>query len=278
MSDQPAPKTSAELRALKDQFAAEAAKKAAEISKQIEAAETAERLQKLEADFKRFTPGDDKAILKGHDFEFLINRTRDMGAGGGSAIAGTFSAVRDIFMTVRTLEDKDMTVSAKLWGEKLGSVREIDLVETSQIASVSKGTKSDEKDFSKAAQELVLGNMKETSDRKKHYVIVCDGNVASNVDHLAPIIEAATKINPRITIDFVVCNTAAGNIEGLLNKWSEVSSVQKPNLVRVASAKEVAGTIMNVVKARIAGEVYTAQELAPLTTQPAGPAKPTPSV
>ncbi len=254
-SQQPEPKTSVEkLRTIRQEFAASANKHLAELDSQIVEAEKLERQQRLDADFKLFMPGDDKAVLQNRDFTFLINNTKGATKGEhgpGTLIGATVAAAHKVHATVVGVDG--VTVTAKFWGDKY--LMPVHLEKGPNAYDVHP---AEAKDFLTAAKQLLSDNTPDNlSDRQKHYIIVCDGAITGDPAAAASILEAAAKFNPKATFDFVVCSgTATGGIDDLVKKWSEIASGQKPNLVKVAAPAEINGAVMGIIRARLSGTAY----------------------
>lgn len=258
---QPVPQTPSEkLRAARAAFALSAAKGLADLDGAIADAERLERQQRLDAALREFMPGEDKAVLKGHDFDFLLNNTKSMGHGPASPLGVAVAAAHKIYSTVAGTEG--ISVAAHFWGGKVGALMEMRL---NKGPGAYDTTPAEAKDLFSAAKELLAVS---ASDSQKHYIIVCDGDIAGNIDHTGAVLEAAARINPKATFDFIVCSTTeTTGVDTLVQRWSKVAAT-KLNLVKVGTAEEITGAVMNVAKARLSGTAYKAP--APAVKAPAG--------
>ena len=151
---------------------------------------------------------------------------------------------------------KDATIAGRFWGGKVTRAMDLDIRFGAKGYNAEVATL---RDFLPAAKEILNSNTPDTlTGTQKNYIIICDGSIVGDVAHSAAVLEAAAKFNPKATFDFVVCNAAETNIDALVKKWSETASGQKPNLIKVGAPKDITGAVLNALKARIAGEVYTA--------------------
>jgi hypothetical protein len=251
MSDSPQPEsktTLQQLRSMRQEFADNAKKSLADMDKMIADAEKAEAQQRLAADFSLFLPGDDKAVLKGHDFAFLINNTK--GARGPESIIGaTIGAAHKVKSTVVGVDG--VSVDAKFWGDKY--VTQVHLDKGPNAYDVHP---AEAKDILPVLKALLLDNAPDqASDAQKHYIIVCDGAITSDASAAGAILAAAAKFNPKATFDFVVCSSATETaIDALVQKSGDANA----NLVKVAAPAEINAAVMNIIKSRLSGTAYDA--------------------
>lgn len=243
MSDQPS-KSSKELTALRDEFAASAKKTLAGFDKMIWEAQVAEALQEKNAVLAQFVPGSDTAALAGHDVVFLINKSKGMGGGMESALGVAVDTMYQVSYATKSIEG--FTLAAKLWGGA-GGTNGIFLGSYDIVKKAGDATDADSKDFLPVAKEILAANTPDkVSDRQTHYIVICDGNISGSLELSSSILGAVAGFNPKATFDFVVCGAEGGNVDKLT--WA---AAQGPRLTRAGGYAELPAVIMNVLKARL---------------------------
>ena len=259
----------AELRNVREQFVktqAAAQQQLSDIDKQIAEAARVEADAQREAALKQIIPGNDKAVLKGHDILFMINNTKEAGRGPDSLLGAAVAAAYKAHSLVVSAGVDDASVAAKFWGGAATSILKLN----SKFGDKAyDGTPASARNFLAVAKEIMATNTPDqVTDRQKNYIIICDGAIAGDVAHSSAILESAAKFNPKATFDFVVCNAAATSIDALVQNWGVTASGQKPNLVKVGTPAEVTGAVLNIIKARLAGSVHTQPTPAAKTSPP----------
>ncbi len=225
-----------------------------ELNNQISAAEHREYMEKCDAELRQLVPGDNNTILNKHKFIFLINNSSE----GGGHEFGSFlrSAVGAAWTTANRLGYANVdrkTVSATFWGI-YGDLR---LDPRFEGKDYSVEGKPNHRFLAPAKKILDTCTPDNLEGKKQNYVIICEGAVEDNIDHSVAVLQAAARLNPEATFDFIVCNASETAMDKLVRKFSETEDGMNANLVKVAKPSEIAPAVMASLKARMEGSVYT---------------------
>lgn len=255
------PSSLEELRELRSYFAAEAAKasqKLHDVDQLIAEAEKAQQAAAREAAVKAYLPGDDKAVLNGHDFVFLVNNTKDAGHGPESLLGASVAPAYNFRSTLASAGLSSTTVKTLFWGGKtVGNSMDLDSKFGAAAYSTS-GTVS-HKILPLAKHILNASVPDKKTERPVHYVIMSDGTLDDDVATTASILDAASRMNPNATFDFIVCNArGATAVERLVNTWNDLGGAKKANAVRVYTPTQLDEAVKGVIKARLGGAVPAA--------------------
>jgi len=255
-----APQSLPDLRKLREEFVkaqADTLKKLEEVDKQISVIERAQAEERRKAAVGQIVPNGDEAALGNREITFLINNTKEGGHGPESQLGEAVIAAYRIYSLAKEAKAKDVSVGVTFWGGRFTDGMKLD----TQFGSKAYNTNGASKnwDFLPAAKKVLQDNTPDAlTDKAKNYVVIGDGSVSGGIDNAVAILEAAAKFNPKATFDFVVVNAKDTEMDKLVNKWSEMASGQKPNIVKVGTPKEISGVVLKIIKARVSGDVYAA--------------------
>ncbi len=225
-----------------------------ELNNQISAAEHREHQEKCDAQLRELVPGDDNTILNKHKFIFLINNSSE----GGGHEEGSFlrSAVGAAWTTANRLGYANVdrkTVSATFWGV-YGDLR---LDPRFDGRDYSDEGKPNHKFLTPAKKILDTCTPDSVDGKKQNYIVLCEGAVEDNIDHSVAVLQAAARLNPKATFDFIVCNAAETAMDKLVQKFTATEDGKNANLIKVAKPEEIAPAVMAALKARMEDKVYT---------------------
>ncbi len=245
MTDQ----SSRELRQLRDEFQAQAKNALTEIDQRLQAAEKAEAEAATKALIARFTATGNLDALEGHEFIFLISNAKSMGHGPDSFLAAALDTLYDF----KTLAGKDADISALFWGYK-GRPDGIYLGRREDLQSkYLNPAKADSKEFLPVAKHILSENTPDKqSGKKRHYIIIGDGNCTDNLEHSTAILAAVALLNPSATLDFINCGNTAGNLK---------NAMPSAAVTKAMTHDEAIAAIMTAVKNRVTPDPFPDAEL-----------------
>jgi hypothetical protein len=243
------------LRSAREPFAqaAKAAEKAlADYDTMLAQAERAEAKKQQDAALRTILPGDDASLLKGRDIQFLLLYTKDGGKGLGSLTGAEVTAAYKVDALVKTSGVNDVTVAARFFGSK-GDAYLIPVKLDSKFGpGAFNPPMTTERDLLPATNAIL------TEGKPSTYIIVSDGEFSNKVEDIAVRLKAAADINTASTFDFVVCSKAEKTKTAeLVQQLQELGLGQRVNLVQVAVSSDLTAVAKEVIKARLAGTVYT---------------------
>ncbi len=257
-NDEPKP-LSAELKALRAEFAevAERSKKAlSQLDTAIFKAEMSELKDANNKVLDEFTLPGNRSSIAGHDVVILINKSKDMGEGYNSPIGAAIAAAGKMSAAA---SGNDGIVSAALYDT--GTANHLRLNDSDRTDKARAKTEKNDKNLFGVVREIMIAN---TSDkpaaRTKHYVIVSDGNATDNLEATAQLIETTLRHNPKVTFDFINIGTNAGNIPTLAGLVNAAAPALAPAVHHAEKADDIWGVLTAVVKARLAQTQAAPQE------------------
>lgn len=193
----------------------------------------------------------DNDSLNGREVIFLVNRSAEMGAGYQSFFGQAATAASTLNSAARGVVD--VPVSASAYGSGAPVRLKLDHVES--LGAVINGTPaSGALDLLPALKEMLAANTPDkTGGKPRHYVVIAPDRMTGGLDDAVGILEAAMKMNPGMTVDFLRCGPAAGGgLEDVMRLVSPVSPVQTPAIHAVETPACMAETISAVLKQRVA--------------------------
>jgi hypothetical protein len=273
MPDQPLPPKeepkplSAQLRAVREEYN-ELAKRsqaaAAKLDPLIWEIEAKERRAEHDKTLDEFVPRNYE-LLKGHDINLLIAKSKGMGNGYKSPIGAALDFALNLAVA---LGGHDTSLSTSLWDTSAKSIR----LDSDRMDKAREKTESTVLNFTPVAKEIMVSNTPDRQgERKKHYIVVSDGMLSDNPEHAQQMIETAMQLNPNITFDFV--SFGSGPLNDLASRIKAPTEAQKVVLHNVATPEEFRGVMMRLLADRFGGQAAPKVE-APKAEAAAAPAEP----
>lgn len=233
-------------------------------------------------DYARTLSPDAVENLTGREFIFLINRSSAMGEGFSAyigeavrAAAELKSAADVVVEDIRTakinaLKDAakergevettvdprtiavPLSVGAAFWGS--GNSVAVKFDDAGALQSlVGKTAPGRACDLLPVAKEMLNRNTPDVvSTLHRHYVLITPNDVADDTIAAAKIMEAASILNPRLTLDIIVCGRYdEGNIDQIAPR------VRGTNVFEASTPAEIKQAVDALVKKRVAGSTVT---------------------
>lgn len=233
-------------------------------------------------DYARMLSPEAVENLTGREIVFLINRSSAMGEGFAAYIGAAVRAAAEVKSAadivvddiraakIKALKEEakergeveptidprtisvPMSIGAAFWGS--GNTVAVKFDDAGALQSlVGKTAPGTARDLLPVAKEMLNRNTPDVAPSlHRHYVLITPNTVADDAVAAAEIINAASLLNPRLTLDIVVCGRYdAGNVDQIAPR------VRGTNVFEASSADEVKQAIDALVKKRVAGSTVT---------------------
>ncbi len=221
-----------------------------ELDRYIAASEARETAEKNAAALAELVPeGFDAAALGGHEFVFLINKSKEGGHDTSDCfLVSAVMAANHMRKLSRIADEKNANVTGQFWGDKGAFLIPVKLGEESSY----KEALTVAHNFVPAAKTILESSTPDKAAGKEtHYVIIGEGKIDDSEENSVAILAAAAGLDPAATFDFVACSAEETAMEKLVEKLGATAAAKSVRLVKVNTPADISSAVVGALRARL---------------------------